>query len=497
MISIFHDIFRLIVGTRSRPRIFKGAVFIVWLILFCLLLQRDYFIKPLDSREAVALERDARTEYQGIYFKNNKIGYVETQYVPGNDSIQIEQQAYMRLNISGDTHPIDLKLSASLNNDNTLQKFNFHFSSLFYQMRAHGIVEGNRVTFELDTGNNTIKDSLELESPPLLSTSRRHYLLYEGIKSGDKTRIPWFDPVSLSSKSSTIEYRGKEQVLIHDRVYHLHRFIEHFSGTRVNSWLDDAGNVIKEESPAGFVFLREPEFKARALDDVNTDLLASVAVKITGKMPDNLTDLRSMRYLIKLPPDGKFNMNSGRQTFSKDVLTVSKEILPNDEEKRGSSCAGSENELEASPYIQTDAAQIIEQSSSITSGLTSDGEKVEALASWVFQQLDKRPVLGIPDALTTLNNRIGDCNEHASLFTALSRAAGIPTKIAAGVVYHKGAFYYHAWNEVCLSGKWTSLDTTTNQFPADLSHIKFVEGELREQVQIGSLLGTLEIEPLP
>jgi transglutaminase-like putative cysteine protease len=91
---------------------------------------------------------------------------------------------------------------------------------------------------------------------------------------------------------------------------------------------------------------------------------------------------------------------------------------------------------------------------------------------------------------------MGDCNEHASLFTALSRASGIPAKIAAGVVYHKGAFYYHAWNEVCLSGTWVSLDTTTDQFPADLSHIKFVEGELREQVQIGSLLGTLEIEPL-
>ncbi len=185
-------------GTRSRPRILKGAVFIVWLILFCLLLQRDYFITPLDSREAVALERDARTEYQGIYFKNNKIGYVETQYVPGNDSIQIEQQAYMRLNISGDTHPIDLKLSATLNSDNTLRQFNFHFSSLFYQMKAHGIVEGNRVAFELDTGNNTIKDSLELPSPPLLSTSRRHYLLYEGIHelrltlSGNQARVLYF-----------------------------------------------------------------------------------------------------------------------------------------------------------------------------------------------------------------------------------------------------------------------------------------------------------------
>ena len=114
----------------------------------------------------------------------------------------------------------------------------------------------------------------------------------------------------------------------------------------------------------------------------------------------------------------------------------------------------------------------------------------------MYNELEKRPVIGIPDALTTLKSRIGDCNEHASLYAALSRAAGIPTKIVAGVVFHKDAFYYHAWNEVCLSGQWISLDTTTGQLPADLSHIKFVEGELREQIQIGSLLGTLEIEPL-
>ena len=83
------------------------------------------------------------------------------------------------------------------------------------------------------------------------------------------------------------------------------------------------------------------------------------------------------------------------------------------------------------------------------------------------------------------------------MFAAIARAAGIPTKIAAGVVYHKEAFYYHAWNEVCLSDTWISIDTTTNQIPADLSHIKFVEGGLEEQVKIGSLLGTLQIEPLP
>ncbi|TFG36514.1 MAG: transglutaminase domain-containing protein, partial [Desulfobacterales bacterium] len=92
--------------------------------------------------------------------------------------------------------------------------------------------------------------------------------------------------------------------------------------------------------------------------------------------------------------------------------------------------------------------------------------------------------------------RMGDCNEHAVLFAALARSAGIPARIAAGVTFHEGAFYYHAWNEVCVDGQWLSLDTTRDQLPADLSHIRFVIGETKEQVKIGALLGNLKILPV-
>ncbi|MGI9538504.1 MAG: transglutaminase-like domain-containing protein [Desulfocapsaceae bacterium] len=479
-------------------RLIKTSLIIIWFLLLGLLLHRDFFVRTLDTREVMALERDRRVEYQSIYFKDEKIGYVENQFLPQDDqTLRIKQQARMQLMISGQNHPVELDLDALLGSQSDLISFEFSFNSPFYRMRADGRVDGETVSFELDTGNNVVKDRVVLDGPPRLSTSRRAYLLSQDIEEGEKLKIPWFDPFSLTGKESVIEYRGREKVLINDRVYNLHRFTENFGGARLNSWLDDDGLVIKEESPAGFVFIKEPEFKAKSMatsEEGLSDLLASVAVEVTGEMFD-LASKTEARYRISLPEEIEFALSSGRQSFNDQILTVVKEDLSSLGSEPGT-CSAAHEQLLASPYIQAGAPEIIEQSLALTRDQTGDLGKVKALAEWVYTNLEKRPVIGIPDALSTLKTGIGDCNEHASLFAALSRAAGIPTTIAVGVVYHKQAFYYHAWNEVCVGGQWISLDTTTNQLPADLSHLKFIEGELQEQIKIGALINNLQIEPL-
>jgi hypothetical protein len=59
----------------------------------------------------------------------------------------------------------------------------------------------------------------------------------------------------------------------------------------------------------------------------------------------------------------------------------------------------------------------------------------------------------------------------------------------------RGAFYYHAWSEVWL-GDWVSIDPVFNQFPADVTHVKFLEGDIDRQIDILRLIGNLKIEVL-
>jgi transglutaminase-like putative cysteine protease len=110
----------------------------------------------------------------------------------------------------------------------------------------------------------------------------------------------------------------------------------------------------------------------------------------------------------------------------------------------------------------------------------------------VHRNIEKRPVLSLPDALSTLENRVGDCNEHAVLFAALARAAGIPCRLEAGLVYLKGRFYYHAWNLVYL-GRWITADALFGQVPADVSHIRLVTGSPQQQLDLMGFIGKLQL----
>ncbi|MDH3392098.1 MAG: transglutaminase-like domain-containing protein, partial [Desulfobulbaceae bacterium] len=393
-------------------------------------------------------------------------------------------------NILNESHPVDMKVKATLSRDMLLKDFVFHFTSPFYKMNAEGYVEGQVVNFTLTTGKETISDTIRLKKQPFLSTNRRSYLLKQGLQPGDKLKVPYFDPISLSGKDTVMEYKGQEKILLNKRVYKLHHFVETFSGIKINSWLDDEGKVVKEESPAGFVFIAEPEFKAKDLKVMGKEILSSVSIPLTGGSMD-LTGRTSIRYKLTLPEGADFDLDKDRQSLEGDILTLQQRHPP---ETNAAACNGFPDELASTPYIQTKNQRITDLAQAEAGEETNDLNRVKVLAEWVFENLEKRPVLGIPDALTTLSTRMGDCNEHAALFAALARNAGIPTRIASGVTFFEGAFYYHAWNEVCLDDSWYSVDTTKNQFPADLSHIKFVEGETDKQVKIAALLGKLKIE---
>jgi len=151
--------------------------------------------------------------------------------------------------------------------------------------------------------------------------------------------------------------------------------------------------------------------------------------------------------------------------------------------------------LAPSPLVQSDDPQIRELAAAVTADAPTPLAAIQGLAAWIQAHVEKRPVLSLPDALSALTHRRGDCNEHAALMAALARAAGYPAQIEAGVVYLDGRFYYHAWNRVYL-GRWITVDPLTGEIPADATHIALARGEVNEQADLLAAIGRLQIQIL-
>jgi transglutaminase-like putative cysteine protease len=102
----------------------------------------------------------------------------------------------------------------------------------------------------------------------------------------------------------------------------------------------------------------------------------------------------------------------------------------------------------------------------------------------------------LSNALEVLDHMEGDCTEHSVLFIGLARAAGIPAREVAGLIYVESArpgFYFHQWATVWV-GKWIDVDPTFNQPLADVTHIKLAEGDLFHQAKLIPIIGQIQVQ---
>jgi len=133
----------------------------------------------------------------------------------------------------------------------------------------------------------------------------------------------------------------------------------------------------------------------------------------------------------------------------------------------------------------------------LATGAKNREELARVLASWSAQWLDDTVDDG-GSAAESITSKSGNCQTHARLYTALARAAGIPTRFVSGLVYLDGkGFLYHSWAESFIEGRWVSVDPTYNQLPADPTHIKLLEGHLpRDMAPIIAIIGRIKITVL-
>jgi hypothetical protein len=442
----------------------------------------------------------ARDSWMSIFQNQRRIGYAHKRLLPQTARYELEEKVVMRINTMGMVQDISMRTRADLNADLSLDRFEFELRSGVFQFRARGATAADVLSIHTETAGHRRTFDVPLKTKVYLTATLLDRLQSEPLSPGDRYTFEVFDPALMAQASVTTEVVGREQLQVAGENVPATRISMGLRGMTQTAWISASGELLRERGLLGMRL--EKTTPEQAMSDMGaaatTDLAEEAAITPSRPIPDpqNLDVLRLR--IGGFNADG-LQLKGGRQGFADGTLTVQREDLAGlptllrPEELRPLEKAF----LMPEALIQADHESIRSLVRSILEDtpLATPLAQALRLMDWIGRHIEKRPVLSMPDALSTMKNGMGDCNEHAMLFAAMARAAGIPARVEAGLVYMHGKFYYHAWNLLFL-GQWITADALFGQLPADVTHLRLATGSMQQQLDLVGVIGNITIEIL-
>jgi hypothetical protein len=477
------------------------AVLIAWVAMMAILVHHAY-LQASSATLATDLGRyGASATWRGVYYRGEKIGFTVNQTVKTGDGFDLDETGRLQMSLLGATTAATIRTTAHVDAGFALRAFEFSLDPGTGPIEIRGRIDGLRLTLDVTTPSGTRSEERTLGEAPALSLNISRRLANGGLVPGSRHQWTIFDPATLRNAPVTLVVGRRELVRSGGAApIPAFRVDMEFSGLRTTSWITDTGEVVREESPLGLITVRESAEQARGMavsGRMRLDLLAASAVVPRMKMPiAEPRDVRVMRLRLGGVSLSAPDMDGVNQRVDGDVL----ELRDPQSLRAGRADPDVAQFLRPEPFIESDAPEIVAEAKIAIGRAVSGRARAEALTRYVNALLDKKPTVSLPSAREVLRTKVGDCNEHTALYVAMARAIGIPARIAVGLVYVHGAFYYHAWPEVYVEegagGLWLPVDPTLNQFPADATHLRLARGGLDKQAAIVPMIGHLTIDVL-
>ncbi len=448
-----------------------------------------------------------KTDWYGIYMQGAKIGYAETvlDRVPGPiEGWRMQMVMTMIISAAGRTDTItttDIRLFESPGGELYSSKLINRGST--GDIIVEGTKEADEFIVESRIGGQSIKKIFDYPVDYLDSLYYLKQYVSSGMASvGDSVTISFFEatPPLTGLMHQKMKIESLNQYIFNGvptDVYSVNWIIPEM-GMAGRTVIDRSGNELETTVGAGVLMKLENEFQARKLD-ITFDILSDNIIR-PKKRIDDPRKLKSLKLIIAGIEMADL-LQTGRQTVSVDsagmlAVEIKRQDVPGSVLSLPIESSRLRPFLEAGPYIQSNDEEIIKLAREIVGGEKNSYEAAKRINSWVYKNVEKKFTADISNALQTLHSKRGDCGEHAALSVALMRAAGIPARPVAGLVYWPpgDGFGYHAWTEAFV-GDWVMMDPSWDEDLINPTHIALTRGNLKDQISIlFRVLGRIEIE---
>ena len=442
----------------------------------------------------------------GIYVDNERTGFYrqiitelpEGYRMQGDGSVRIKVMGVSKEAISREVYRVGKGLA--------LRSFEVEEIINGTPTRLTGTVSDSVMKIRIESNGKTTNRQLKVRGEVIPGPALNLYPLMRGVAAGKTVKIYTFDPEDIKVKVVKISVQGEEQAPGGQAALKLDNDLYPFVSNEI--WIDVQGNTILESVRNGLVTTKAEDPKelaayVGATTIARKDLIydfslvrSEPAVKAQAKLKGLSVEISGWPDSLPLPQEGtqavgKSGVNG---VVIKTGTAIAAKVPPGATPVAGGAFA---NFLKSDDRMESDAPEIKARAGEVTKGIKGETDKARALSLWTSNWLNDSMDDG-GGAVASLESRKGNCQTHARLYTALARAAGIPTRFVSGLVSQEGkGFLYHSWAESFLDGRWVPVDPTYNQLPADPTHLKLFEGHTQQDAApIIAIIGKINIKVL-
>jgi len=459
----------------------------------------------LFPRLMVAQDLDVKAlvgeDWYGLYMNGEKVGYaVEEVAIEADGTVRVGEDAHFAIKMSDVKQDMHILVNRLYKPEGDLLSIHQEVADTQGVKRFDARVEGESMTLSTDIGGAVSEKTVPKPKENLKDALQCERLVGKDAKVGDKLAYSLFEPMyerELEGVSRIVEVEEKQLDGALTRVFKIESILQPLGITSI-SCVAETG-VVLEDTIGGVIQMRlEPKEVAQDVNYCN-DVIVSNAARLDAPIAEPRTR-DSLRLHITGPLDGNHAFNDERQQMTPadgGYDFSAKRIVLNGftPAQLPISDRAVEEWIKPSLFVQSDHPKLQDKAREIAGDEKDSFAVSSKLCSWVYTTVKTTFSAQLSNALEVLEHPEGDCTEHSILFVGLARAAGLPAREVAGLIYVDNpspAFYFHQWAEVWI-GKWIDVDPTFNQPLADVTHIKLSEGDLFEQVKLTPTIGRLGI----
>jgi hypothetical protein len=458
---------------------------------------------------ALAVPITDTDDWSGTYYKGTKIGFNHARVRVSPGKITVHTKMYFRLKSGKTDQSTILTQDTTLTPDLRLKEFVLLQEIMGKRQEVVGRVEGSKLIVEVSGRGFQKTQSIDFPEDIHPSATVWLKIMKDGFEVGKKGRINLFLEAFRMVLPMNYEILRKETIQFDGKSVDTFVVQQRFSGMTTTLWADAEGHVLREVSLNDFESIREPKEVATRMGDTPMSVssfitLSLVKIKVPITSPDRKKWLKLKLSNVhgpeSIPQDHRQKiLNTEKieeESYTATLLIQREPRVPVKRVSLPVPTSRYKDYLKEAPEIQVNHPLIRTLAMDLVAGEPDAWKAAKRISTWVYDNLDKVLVDSFT-ALDALHDRRGECQSHTNLFTALARAAGIPTKVVNGLVYSQEfkGFLYHAWPEVWV-GEWRALDPTLGQLYVDATHIKLSEGNYAGALKLMEFIGQVNIELL-